>query len=137
MVVVRDCVGQLAVVAEKLLWFGVKESILEHSEVGVVVEISGVELNEIDLRAVEGGVLEFEFSWELRREVDVPVGFHVVRVDQEVLVWLAVAFNVEADFAVHRSVRSFLIGEADVDVLGRELEAAEMEHDGNVEFPRE
>jgi len=135
LVVVGHCVGQLAVVAEELLGFRVEESVFEHGQVSVVVEVSRVELDDVDLSSVEGGVLEFELAGKLRSQVYVSVGFHVIGVDEKMLVGFAVSLDVETDLAVNGGVSSFLICKADVDVLGGELEAAEVEHDGNVEFP--
>lgn len=50
------------------------------------------------------------------------------------LIGFSVSFDVETDFAVNASVCSFLISEAEVHVLVWKLEAAEVEHDGNVQF---
>lgn len=62
MVIISDAVGELTIVIKEFLGLGVEKSVLEYSEIGVVVEIFGSELDEFNLFSIKRGVLQFELS---------------------------------------------------------------------------
>lgn len=62
MIIISDAVGELTIVIKEFLGLGVEKSVLEYSEIGVVVEIFGSELDEFDLFSIKRGVLQFELS---------------------------------------------------------------------------